>query len=186
MKKLILIPLILLLLNACDEKEVRLYPSFQNSVVYTLDSQGSFDLEESISSVEILDAVNDLDLDESDMIEDITTEGIWIVIKKLDGNVAESAQMDVSIGVDGISMGLLLDDYKFNIPADTETFYVSSSLIKLGVKALSSQFRDIIINRISDGDVDIRIEGFTVPSGSKLNIEIEIFVKQGLVIKQTI
>ncbi|WP_143525064.1 hypothetical protein [Labilibacter marinus] len=185
MKKIIIALLAVVVFTACEEKDIRLYPTIEESLEYTIDGQGDFSESEYLKSSEILSAVNDLDFGEDGQIEDVTIEGIWIVVKKLPKNTAESVTMDLSIEIAGVEKELL-NNYMFQVPAEEKTFYISGDLIKAGVVALSNEMRSIIIDKMVSGDVEFNIEGTTMPADSKINMEVEVFVKQGLVIKETV
>lgn len=185
MKKVLVVLFAVLVFTACEKKDIRLYPTIEESLEFTIDGQDNFSESEYLSSSVIMNAVNDLDFDEAGEIEDVTIEGVWIVVTTLSKNTAESVTMDLSIEVDGMK-SLLLEGYNFTIPADTETFYISADLIKAGVLALNTEMKNIIIDGITSGNVKFSIEGTTMPADSDINLDIEVFIKQGLVIKETV
>ncbi|WP_430932544.1 hypothetical protein [Saccharicrinis sp. 156] len=185
MKKLAIIICGVLLLNACEEKDIRLYPSFEESSVFTINEQGYFEEEESISYFNILDAISDLEIEDGE-IEDVTTEGIWIVITKLSGNTAESVTVDLSVGTENSGSQNLLKNLTIPIPDETTEIFLSSDLIKAGVNLLNSLFYNVIVGGSSVDDIEFELSGTTNPANSTVNIMLEVFVKEGVVVKQTI
>ncbi len=186
MKKVTIVLFCALLLIACEEKEIKLYPSIKNTATLLIDQQGNFEKNAIISSTEIRNSIDDVDFDESGAIENITTENITLIVKRLSGNTAESAKLDLTIEVNNEGAKNILDDFVFTIHANETQIDISKSLKAEGVKELTDQLKNIIIGSNSSNDIEFKVVGSSTPVDSKVNIELQVIVQNGLVIKQTI
>jgi len=186
MKKIAIIICSVLLFISCEEKDVRLYPSIINKAKVIVNQQGAFDKSAQISTSEISNSISDVELDASGVIEDITTENVSLKVKRLSGNKAESVKLDLSIEVNESGDKYILDDFVFTIPENEAEYNISKSLKSEGVRELTKQLFNVVVNKNTDTDIEFSFEGTPTPENSNINVEIEIKLQNGLVFKQTI
>jgi hypothetical protein len=186
MRTTILLFTLAFVLNACNVENIRLYPSFEESTILTIDEETDFYEELIIPSSDIYASITELDLDDSGTIEDINIEGIWIVITPLTNNTAQWVTLNLSIKVDEYDQEWMLNNYTITIPDKTTTIYLASDLIKSGVHALNTQMYKLIVSQSTFKDIEFEISGYTTPTNSTINVSIELFIQSGLVYHQTI
>ncbi len=186
MKKAGIILFIAVLFTACDEKDIRLYPSFEESTIVNVNSIGEFDESTIIYASQINDAVNDLDLEEDGEIERVAIEGVWVVVTPLDGNTAESVMLNVDIASGSSITKPLLKNYKIDVPSKETVYYLPDDLDSDGVVVLKSRLNSIVVDGELTNDVDLFLYGSPSPEYSTIKLQIEVFVKGCVVFVQTV
>ncbi len=186
MRKLSIVLFFAVLFAACDEKDIRLYPSFEESAVVNVDSTGDFEEYTTIYASEINDAVNDLELEEDGEIESVAIEGVWVVVTPLAGNTAEKATLNVDIAAGESVTKSLLKNYVIEIPSKETTYYLPDDLDKNGVAVLKARLNSIVVDGVLTDDVDLTLYGAPTPAESTIKLKIEVFVKGSVVFVQTV
>ncbi|TLX77037.1 hypothetical protein E9993_04970 [Labilibacter sediminis] len=185
MKKIFLFIAAVLVVASCKQKELNLYPSFEESASMTIDETGSFEEEGAISASDIHKAIDELDLDEDGSITDVSVEGIWIVIEQLQGNTAQSFNLDIVIDDWMGGEKYILDDFEVNIPPQKSTINFPKKLKKEGVLELNRQLIDIILMGGSRS-ISFTAEGDAIPEGSMIKVRLELYVKGSVVFTQIV
>nr|WP_321409768.1 hypothetical protein [uncultured Carboxylicivirga sp.] len=178
-RKITILGLLVLILNACEKKEISLYPNFEESVTFDIKTHG-FEVYEKIYASDISNSVNDA-VEEGESIEQVVLEGLWFEVEKNDANTAESITVELKIRKSGASEYLyILDDYTFDIKDGKVVFL--NSLKEEGVKELKEQ-----INKIAKGqgfeDIELKAEGEVAPEGSVVDVTVKMFVNATVVYK---
>ncbi|MCW3788818.1 hypothetical protein [Plebeiibacterium sediminum] len=186
MRKFSIVLLLAVLFTACEEKDIKLYPSFEESTIVNVNTTGEFEEYTTIYASQINDAVNDLELEEDGEIESVAVEGIWMVVKPLSGNTATSATVNVTIKAGDQDYKPLLKNYVVDIPSVETTYYFPEYLDKNGIALLKARLNNIVVDGILTDDIDLKVSGNTTPENSTVKLEIEIFVKGSVVFVQTV
>ncbi len=185
MKKILIIIIITGLFTACDDKEVRLYPTIEVSADRVVNQQGAFDAYTVYSAQEINNLINDINSEYDGEIEDVTVEKAWLVVTPLANNTAESVTIDVEIWSDNESF-YILEDYEVIIPSITKKYMLPNYLKKAGVEELQNQLDAIIVYKTKVDDIEISFEGEPTPANSAIHLELQLFVEGSVVVKQLV
>jgi len=186
MRKIGIVLFIAVLLTACGEKDIRLYPTFEESTIVNVNSSGEFEEYGTIYASEINNAVNDLELEEDGEIESVAIEGLWVVVTPLNGNTAESVTLNVDIKEGESVTKAILKNYKIAVPTTETTYYLPDDLDKNGVAVLKARLNSIVVDGVLTDNVDLALTGEPTPENSTIKLQIEIFVKGSVVFVQTI
>ena len=97
MKKIIAFIGVALLLSACGEKDLKFYPTFEESITIPVDTEVESEFKGTILASDINNAIDDV-LDQSDgEIESVNIEALWFVVDPLVNNEVQKATFDVFI-----------------------------------------------------------------------------------------
>jgi len=185
MKRILFLMSAILFITACDEKDVNLYPSFNESIKVLIKEQGSINESGLMSSSDINKEIDNLDLDESGTIKSVNVEGIWIVVEELGDNTAQSLSLSIGIRDWNGGMEYIVESYTLVIPTTKTTINLPEYLKTDGVNELKDQLSSVIVDGVLK-DIQFDVEGIASPSGSVIHIELEIVVKGAVVFSQTI
>ncbi len=186
MRKILIIILIAGLFTACDEKEVRLYPTIEVSADRVINQEGEFEAFTVYSAQEINDLINDISSEYDGEIEDVSVEKAWLVVTPLANNTANSVTMDALIWSDNQSVYYLIEDYEFTIPSNTRKYMLPNYLKKEGVLELQNQLDAIIVDKTKVDDIEISFKGEPSPANSVIHLELKLFVEGSVVVKQIV
>jgi len=186
MKKIIVFVWVALLIGACGEKDLKFYPTFEESI--TIPVESNVDITEYkgvISAAEINAAVDDV-LDQSDgEIESVNIEALWFVVEPLDNNEVQKASCDVFIK--SWSSGeyvQILEDYEVQVDASLKQTPLNE-LMKDGVDELIAQL-EAIVKANSTEDITFKIEDIVGEGGQKAHCDITINVRGTVTFAQTV
>lgn len=181
MRKLIFIAALIIGMSACEEKEINLYPSIEESAIVNI-STGDFEESATIYSSAITDAVNEA-VDGGD-VERVVIEGIWFELTPKSNNTAQSMTVNLRIKKWGSEeYEAILDDFTFDIKDGKVNFI--NELKADGILVLKEQINAMALGTAS-GDIKFEIEGDVTPEGSEVNVDLEVFVSGTVVYKTTI
>lgn len=166
---------------SCEEKDVKLYPVFEESAIITID-ESDFEEHAIITASTIDNAIADVaDLDK---IEDIMLEAIWLEVRPKAGNTATSMTVDLKIKSWNSDLYLyVVDDYV--IPVEAKKITLLQGLVPAGVNELKDQL-DAFSKGSALGNIDFETEGTVSPKDEVVDVEIEIYVRGTVVYKETI
>ncbi|WP_282039547.1 hypothetical protein [Saccharicrinis aurantiacus] len=184
MKKLVNLFIISILLIACDEKEIKLYPTIEHDATIIVADNGNFEKQAIIYASTINESIQDLEFEDAG-IEDVYIEGVWINVKTLGMNEADTIALDLTIKENN-QLKYLLDNYELVIPDDEEEIFLPDYLQKEGVDALHNLLKDIVVSGAADTDIEFLAMGQASPEDSYINVELEILIKGTVVFSQTI
>lgn len=184
MKKLVSLFIISILLIACDEKEIKVYPTIEHNATIIVADNGDFEKQAVIYASTINEGIQDLDFDDA-AIEDIYIEGVWIKVKTLSMNEADKIALDLTVKENN-QLKYLLDNYELVIPDVEEEIFLPDYLQKEGVDALHNILNNIVVNGAADTDIEFMAMGQASPEDSYINVELEILIKGTVVFSQTI
>jgi hypothetical protein len=170
------------LLMGCDDKEIKLYPSFTQTAEAIIHHDGNYNEFADIYVTEIRNAIDDLDTDGG--ITDVMIEGIFLDVTKnaASGYTSNSASATTSniilTGWDGNEY-ILIENLSINLNSETQEINLQNSLKKAGVKQLRDILLAIAQNNVpsSKEKVGIRLTGIPTPSNGYINAKMELRIK---------
>ncbi|MCU4175990.1 hypothetical protein [Carboxylicivirga sp. N1Y90] len=182
MRKLLFIAALVIGMSACEEKEINLYPSIEESAKVDI-TTGDFEESAIIYSSAISNAVDEA-VDGDGDIERVVIEGIWFELTPKSKNTAQSMTVNLSIKKWGTEeYEAILDDFTFDIKEGKVNFI--KELKAAGILVLKEQINALALGTASN-DIKFEIEGDVTPEGSEVNVELEVFVSGTVVYGTTI
>nr|WP_319398678.1 hypothetical protein [uncultured Carboxylicivirga sp.] len=181
-KRVILLGVIILGLNACEEKEVSLYPSFQESAVFNIKTE-SFEYAATIDASVISEAVNDA-VEDNESIERVVIEGLWFELTPKEDTSDKSITLDFDIkSWDSDEYIPVLDDLTFDIKKGKVLFL--DKLKENGVAELKDQI-NAIAKGLGQRDVSFKVSGEVSPQGGVVDVELKVVVNATVIYKTEI
>lgn len=184
MKKIVMLMALVMTMVACEEKEISLYPSFEESATFNINTEsGSFLENAIIYSSDINKAVNDVK-DDGGILDRIVIEGIWFEITPKSANTAQSMEVSFQIrSWDTDKLLPILKDFSFDIKAGKVNFI--KHLSAEGITELKRQLNAIAKGLPSD-DIEFVTEGGVLPDGSRVDVDVEVFVNATVILSTTV
>lgn len=157
MKKIIVFAWVVLLLGACGEKDLKFYPTFEESITIPVDNEVVSEFKGTILASDISNAIDDV-LDQTDgEIESVNIEALWFVVKPLANNKVQKATCDVFIkSWTSGEYKQILEDYEIKVDKDLKQTPLNE-LMKDGVDELVAQL-DAIAKGNESQDITFKIE----------------------------
>lgn len=186
MKKIVIFVWAALLLGACGEKDLKFYPTFEESIAIPIESNADItEYKGFISAAEINAAVDDV-LDQADgEIESVNIEALWFVVKPLTNNEVQKATCDVFIkSWTSGEYEQILDDYEVKVDASLIQTPLNE-LMKDGVDELIAQLEAIVKGNAVE-DITFKIEDIVGEGGKKVHCEVTINVRGTVTFAQTV
>jgi hypothetical protein len=146
------------LLMGCDDKEIKLYPSFTQTAEAIIHHDGNYNEFADIYVTEIRNAIDDLDTDGG--ITDVMIEGIFLDVTKnaASGYTSNSASATTSniilTGWDGNEY-ILIENLSINLNSETQEINLQNSLKKAGVKQIREKKLDISQNKVTNSKENV-------------------------------
>jgi len=182
MRKTILLVAVIIGLISCEEKEISLYPNFEESATFRIDTDG-FEKKAVINASRISSAVNDA-VDDEGAIERIVLEGIWFELSPNKANTASKLTIDFGIQSWDTDVYLpILDDFEFEIKEGKLVFL--KHLQAAGVNELKKQINAIAKGSVG-GDLVFKAEGVVSPEGSTVDVDVEVFINATVIYTSTV
>ncbi len=182
MRKIVLMMGLMIGLVSCEEKEISLYPNFKESVKFNINTEG-FEKNVVINSSQINDAVKDV-VDDDGSVEKVILEGIWFEVSPKTGNTATDMVVDFYIKSSNSDIYLpVLEDYNFAIKQGKVNFI--KYLQKTGVDELKKQLNAIAKEETME-NIGFKASGTVTPAGSKVDVDIEVFINASVVYKNVV
>ncbi len=178
-----MILMLLIMAWGCEEKDILLYPTIEESGVFSITTSG-FEEKVVIPVSEINDAI--YDVSDGSSINEIILEAIWVEVTPKQGNTATRVSMDLSIQSWSTKEFIgVVEGFEVTIGDEPMKVAVVKGLQEAGVNELKLQ-----LNEIAKGngwqDVVFETEGVVTPPDGVINVDIEVFVRGTLVYAETI
>jgi hypothetical protein len=184
--KILVFAALMVVALGCDEKEMKLYPTIEESTIVTVEEKGYFEKDAILKVTDIKQAIADLELEEDGQIESISIEGVWFVVTPLANNTAQKVSLDLLIAGWGGGEMQLLDDLELPVPTKETTIHLHQALKRAGVVELRKQMNAVVTNGVIGGDIKMKLEGTPFPEESMLHLQIEVVVRGTIVFTQTV
>lgn len=182
MRKTILLVAVVIGLISCEEKEISLYPNFEESATFRIDTDG-FEKKAVINASKISSAVNDA-VDDEGAVERIVLEGIWFELSPNEENKASEVVVDFGIqSWDTDAYLPILDGLKIEIKEGKLVFL--DKLQAAGVNELKKQINAIAKGSVG-GDIVFKAEGDVSPEGSRVDVDVEVFINATVIYTSTV
>jgi len=182
MRNSLMIFFIALCVIACEEKEISLYPSIEESVSIDIKTS-SFEESATINGFDINESVNDV-VEGDGKIERIIIEGIWFELTPKSTNTAKSIVLNFDIKSWANDSYLsILKNYQFDIKPGKVVFIKELQID--GANELRRQI-NAIVKGVSGGDMKFEVEGEVSPVQSVVDVELEVFISGTVIYKGTI
>ncbi len=186
----ILVGFVMILLIACDGKQVKFYPTVEGEAIINVDGTGSFNESETVLRSEIEGEMNDLDIPEDGEIEEVDVESITVTVTKLEGNEANEINLNGSViaMVGGLPIPFV-QNYTMPLTQNVTTLDLAT-LIPTGIEEIVAQLGAIIMEtqQLPAGftGIQLHLDGTTVPTGQSVKLEIKVNITAGVVYSQEI
>ncbi len=182
MRKIVMLLAIMLGMIACEEKDISLFPSFEESAKFNINTN-SFEEDATIYSSVISDAVIEA-TDGEGGVERLVLEGLWFEVTPNSGNTAQAMTLTFQIKSWATDEYLpILEDFTFTVNSGKVNFL--KELKSEGVIELKNQL-NAIAKGLPSSDIKFESEGIVTPEGGTVDVDVEVFVNATVVYTTTV
>lgn len=170
-----------MLLAACETKEIKLYPSIEESRIFEIANDGSNDIQQCINDKMIQERIDDLEQDGD--ITAVMVEGIWVdafkdSVQQAGITTAQSVSASLVLkGWDGKEY-VVVENLIIDVTKKQQRIYLNSHVKKEAILKLKTMIFEFAT--FSNGDnheICFELKTKTIPEVSYVNSLIEVFVK---------
>ncbi|MEM1137527.1 MAG: hypothetical protein AAGI07_16930 [Bacteroidota bacterium] len=175
---------LLLLFSGCEEKAFNFVLNIDNAYEFAVFDDGVFSVGETIDKDELLE---DIEIESDAEIEAVNIESIAVKITELDGNAANSVQMDGLLYLDGdLSSSPIVVFNDLVIDENTASEFIAiTTLNAAGVNALADKFLAYVENTDSEEFI-FNVSGSSIPEDSRIEANVELKIRATVKFKENL